>query len=97
MLRFTQHDSSLVTEREMLRFASLSMIVYGDYAHHDPIHSHRVYSLQAVERAPQPPGSDDGKSGDDDGNPYMTVLASPSLRFSHLHHCLHWQGERLPG
>ena len=21
-----------------------------DYAHHDPIHSHRVYSLQAVER-----------------------------------------------
>jgi len=41
-----------------------------DYGHHDPLHAHRVYSLQAVERAPQPPCDDDGKPGDDDGNPY---------------------------
>ena len=41
-----------------------------DYPHHDPIHSHRVYSLQAVERPPQPPCYDDEKPGDDDGNPY---------------------------
>ncbi len=41
-----------------------------DYHHHGSIHSHRVYSLQAVERPPQPPCYDDGKPGDDDGNPY---------------------------
>ena len=41
-----------------------------DYRHHDPVHAHRVYSLQAVERPPQPPWYDDGNPGDDDGNPY---------------------------
>ena len=46
-----------------------------DYGHHDPIHSHRVYRFQAVERAPQRLCDDDGKPGDDDGNPYMTVPA----------------------
>src|SRR5712692_3097914 len=45
-----------------------------DYGHHDPIHSHRVYRFQAVERALQPLCDDDGKPGDDDGNPYMTGL-----------------------
>lgn len=66
-----------------------------DYGHHDPIHSHRVYSLQAVERAPQPPWYDDGKPGDDDGNPYSkpchyytrlgVVLASDSSDTSGSH------------
>src|SRR6266571_9326082 len=51
-----------------------------DDAHHDPIHFHRVYSLQAVERPPQPPGSDDGKPGDDDGNPYTPALSSLASR-----------------
>src|SRR6266567_5090416 len=41
-----------------------------DYGHHDPIHVHRVSSLQVVERPPQPPCDDDRKPGDDDGNPY---------------------------
>src|SRR5207245_10702934 len=41
-----------------------------DYGHHDPLHSHRVYSLQSVERPPQSLCYDDGKPGDDDGNPY---------------------------
>ena len=45
-----------------------------DYGHHDPIHSHRVYSLQAGERPPQSLCDDDGKPGDDDRNPYMTGL-----------------------
>src|SRR5216683_8421235 len=45
-----------------------------DYGHHDPLHSHRVYRFQAVERAPQRLCDDDGKPGDDDGNPYMTGL-----------------------
>src|SRR5260370_5976660 len=45
-----------------------------DYGHHDPLHGHRVYRFQAVERALQPLCDDDGKPGDDDGNPYMTGL-----------------------
>src|SRR6266852_3590002 len=47
-----------------------------DYGHHDPIHSHRVYSLQAVERPPQSLCYDDGKPGDDDGNPYTVMLSA---------------------
>ncbi len=42
-----------------------------------PMYSHRVYSLQAVERPSQPPGYDDGKPGDDDGKSYrMGVVAT---------------------
>jgi len=46
-----------------------------DYEHQDPIHSHRVNSFQAVERAPQPPCDDDGNPVDDDGNPYTVILS----------------------
>jgi hypothetical protein len=45
-----------------------------DYGHHDPIHAHRVYRFQAVERALHPLCDDDGKPGDDDGNPYTVML-----------------------
>jgi len=47
-----------------------------DYGHHDPIHSHRVYRFQAIERALQPLCDDDGKPGDDDGNPYTVMLSA---------------------
>ncbi len=47
-----------------------------DYGHHDPIHAHRVYRFQAVERALQPLCDDDGKPGDDDGNPYTVMLSA---------------------
>src|SRR6266699_5505035 len=47
-----------------------------DYGLHDPIYSHRVYSLQAVERPPQSLCYDDGKPGDDDGNPYTVILSA---------------------
>jgi hypothetical protein len=51
-------------------FVILSEPQCMDYGHHDPLHTHRVYSLQAVERPPQSLWYDDGKSGDDDVNPY---------------------------
>src|SRR2546427_3090997 len=68
-----------------------------DYRHHHPLHAHRVYSLQAVERPPQPPCDDDGKPGDDDGNPYTpsplsclqgvhTPPSTPSLDIPATHH-----------
>ncbi len=47
-----------------------------DYGHHDSLHAHRVYSLQAVERPPQPLCDDDRKPGDDDGNPYTVMLSA---------------------
>jgi len=47
-----------------------------DYGHHDPLHAHRVYSLQAVERPPQPLCDNDGKPGDDDRNPYTVTLGA---------------------
>src|SRR3989442_5262014 len=50
-----------------------------DYRHHHPLHAHRVYSLQAVERPPQPPCDDDGKPGDDDGNPYIILWSLQML------------------
>jgi len=62
-------------------FASLSMTTCMDYGHHDSLHAHRVYSLQAVERPPQPLCDDDGKPGDDDGNPYTTPYRSWLLHF----------------
>src|SRR6266567_9472076 len=40
------------------------------------MYSHRVYSLQAVERPPQSLCYDDGKPGDDDGNPYTVILSA---------------------
>ncbi len=46
-----------------------------DYGHHDPVHSHRVCRFQAVERPPQSLCDDDGKPGDDDGNPYTVMLS----------------------
>src|SRR2546428_4229991 len=35
-----------------------------------PMYSHRVHSLQALERLSQPSSHDDGKPGDDDGKQY---------------------------
>jgi hypothetical protein len=49
-----------------------------DYGHHDPIHSHRVNSFQAVERAPQFPC-------DDDDNPYTCPCLVPARRIK-VHH-----------
>src|SRR5260370_33351852 len=47
-----------------------------DYGHQDPIHAPRVYRFQAVERALQPLCDDDGKPGDDEGNPYTVMLSA---------------------
>jgi len=52
-----------------------------DYLHHDPLHSHHVYSLQAVGRPSQPPCHDDGKLGDDDRNPYTWHPQGVPLHF----------------
>ena len=37
-----------------------------------PTYSHRVHSLQALERLSQPSSHDDGKPGDDDGKQYRS-------------------------
>src|SRR5216683_6620368 len=72
MIHFRQGSN----ERDRSSPPERSALSCMDYGHHDPIHSHRVYSHQAVERPPQSLCDDDGKPGDDDGNPYTVMLSA---------------------